>query len=74
MFVLTLYDKQGNLKVRSEYVTHLSAYRSGENWKLIRKGNKFHISELKDTYPSQIKKLSNIEYDIHMDTLLGGFV
>lgn len=75
VFILLLYDRQGNLKVRGEHSTHLSATRSGENWKLLRKGNTFHITELEDHFISQKnKRLQDIKYDIHMDELLGGFV
>ena len=75
VFILLLYDRKGKLKARGEYPTHLSATRSGENWKLLRKGNTSHITELEDHFLSQKnKKLQNIKHDIHMDYLLGGVI
>ncbi len=60
MFKTYLY-KDGELKLTESHGTELSATRSGQNWKMLRKGHTFKVVEFPEekprTFGSHIKDL-----------------
>lgn len=46
-YTVELYDKDGFLKTVEKHESHLLAVRSGENWKMLTKGNYFKVAKLK---------------------------
>lgn len=65
-YKLYLYHN-GVHKSTETWERHVQAVRSGQNWKILSRGNTYKIVDEDDI-------LQEIEYDVHMSRLLGGFL
>ena len=59
MFKTYLFTN-GSQKLVETHGSHFSAFRSGENWKLLRKENTFTVLEVVDKKKSRMRELLRI--------------
>jgi len=65
MIKLYLYHKNIH-KATENHRSELMAIRSGQNWALLNRDNTYRIEN--------DERMENIEYNIHMKNLFGGFI